>query len=97
MADIECCIGSGAGSIHLFLLVRESLFVIYLFSIMACSHSSILPESPRWLVSKQRYEDAEILLRHIAERNKTEFNAAKYERFVQEDKKVGRPMIVNIE
>lgn len=49
---------------------------------------SILPESPRWLVSKQRYEDAEILLRHIAERNKKEFNAAKYERFVQEDKKV---------
>ncbi len=49
---------------------------------------SILPESPRWLISKQRYDDAKTLLQHIAEKNKTHFDQTTYERFVNEDKKV---------
>ncbi len=56
---------------------------------------SILPESPRWLVSRQRYDDAGLLLHHIAEKNKTHFNPETYKRFVSEDKKVSakiRPM-----
>ena len=49
---------------------------------------SILPESPRWLVAKQRYEEAEELLKKIAARNKTSFNQATYDQFVKEDRKV---------
>jgi hypothetical protein len=51
---------------------------------------SILPESPRWLISKQRYEDAGLLLHRIAERNKKEFNPTTYQRFVNDDKKVNK-------
>jgi hypothetical protein len=54
-------------------------FIIYL---------SILPESPRWLVAKQRYDDAESLLNHIAEKNKKHFDRTVYQQFVTEDKKV---------
>lgn len=49
---------------------------------------SILPESPRWLVAKQRYEDAEELLKKIAAKNKIPFDQAIYDQFVKEDKKV---------
>ena len=49
---------------------------------------SILPESPRWLISKHRYEDAELIFHHIAEQNKVPFNQAAYQRFIKEDKKV---------
>ena len=52
--------------------------------------SSILPESPRWLISQQRYDDAEILFQHIAEKNKKTFDRETYKQFVNEDKKVGR-------
>ena len=55
-------------------------FVLFIFS--------ILPESPRWLVAKQRYEEAEELLKKIATKNKTIFNKATYDQFVREDKKV---------
>jgi len=50
--------------------------------------NSILPESPRWLISKQRYEEAELIFHRIAERNKTQFDPNKYKQFVTEDKKV---------
>jgi len=49
---------------------------------------SILPESPRWLIAKQRYDDAESLLYHIAEKNKKKFDRVVYQQFVTEDKKV---------
>jgi hypothetical protein len=51
-------------------------------------HFSILPESPRWLISKQRYHDAELIFQHIAEKNNTHFDPTTYQRFVDEDKKV---------
>ena len=50
--------------------------------------SSILPESPRWLISKQRYSDAESLFRRIAEKNKKPFDETLYQNFVTEDRNV---------
>ncbi|CAF3355785.1 unnamed protein product [Rotaria socialis] len=47
----------------------------------------ILPESPRWLVSEQRYDEAELIFHHIAEKNKTHFDPVLYQRFVREDRK----------
>ena len=42
---------------------------------MIFSDASVLPESPRWLVSKNRFEKAEKILRQIAIRNKCTFNS----------------------
>ncbi|UJR34158.1 hypothetical protein I4U23_021566 [Adineta vaga] len=47
----------------------------------------ILPESPRWLISKQRYAEAELLFHRIAEQNETRFDPIVYQKFVNEDKK----------
>ena len=49
---------------------------------------SILPESPRWLISNQRYDEAEVLFHRIAEKNRTHFDPIAYKQFVNEDKKV---------
>jgi hypothetical protein len=56
---------------------------------------SILPESPRWLISKQRYEDAELLFHRIAEINKKQFDPTIYKRFVNDDKKVNKQINAN--
>ncbi|CAF0726177.1 unnamed protein product [Adineta steineri] len=47
----------------------------------------ILPESPRWLISEQRYDEAELLFHRIADRNKKNFDPALYKQFVNDDKK----------
>ena len=40
---------------------------------MTFSDASVLPESPRWLVSKNQFDKAEKILRRIAIRNKSTF------------------------
>lgn len=49
---------------------------------------SILPESPRWLISKGRYDAAEKVFREIASTNETVFDSIAYERLIHEEKKV---------
>lgn len=49
---------------------------------------SVLPESPRWLISKGHYEHAERILRRIAKTNGTQFNSLDYEHLINEEKKV---------
>jgi hypothetical protein len=51
-------------------------------------HFSLLPESPRWLISKGYYDEAEKLLRQIAKINDNTFDSIAYQRLVTEEKKV---------
>jgi len=49
---------------------------------------SILPESPRWLISKGHYDKAEKILCRIAKTNKNTFDSIAYQRLVTAEKKV---------
>ena len=53
----------------------------------------MLPESPRWLISKGRYTDAEKVFRQIATTNKTTFDPVAYERLKEEQEKVGLALV----
>jgi hypothetical protein len=48
----------------------------------------VLPESPRWLISKGHYDHAERVLRRIARSNKNHFDSTAYQRLVTAEKKV---------
>lgn len=58
-----------------------------LLAILNCSFS-ILPESPRWLISKGQFDRAEIVLRRIAATNKKRFDPEAYEKVKDEQRKV---------
>ncbi|CAF3399488.1 unnamed protein product [Rotaria sp. Silwood1] len=47
----------------------------------------ILPESPRWLISKGYYDEAEKILRRIAKTNKNSFDSIAYQHLVTEERK----------
>ena len=49
---------------------------------------SVLPESPRWLVSKGRFADAEKILRRVAVDNKRNFDQVAFAKLKEEQEKV---------
>ncbi|CAF4415807.1 unnamed protein product, partial [Adineta steineri] len=62
---------------------------ITLFTVPFMFFYFILPESPRWLVSRGRFDDAEKVLRKIAVDNKRDFDPNKYQQLKEEQQKVG--------
>ncbi len=54
---------------------------------------SILPESPRWLISKGRFDEAEKILRHIARVNKQNFDSDAFEQLKQTQEKVEKNLL----
>ena len=57
----------------------QLILCVYLFRMR-----SILPESPRWLISKGRFDEGEQVLRKIAKMNGYEFDTNAFEQLKQE-------------
>ncbi|CAF2083479.1 unnamed protein product [Rotaria magnacalcarata] len=64
--------------LHMALAILSVPFLFFYF---------ILPESPRWLISKGYYDEAEKILRQIAKTNNNNFDSIAYQRLVTEEKK----------
>lgn len=77
-------------SVHVFLFVSRKKFHIesnsssFNFRLFF----SILPESPRWLVSRARFDEAEKVLRQIADENKRTFDPNAFQQVKDEQEKV---------
>ena len=52
-------------------------------------YSSMLPESPRWLISNKRNDDALKILQNVAKVNKTTFNIKSWDAFIGTKQIVG--------
>ncbi|CAF3391713.1 unnamed protein product [Rotaria sp. Silwood1] len=66
---------------------RRLTCAISLFTVPYIFFYFILPESPRWLVSKGRFDDAEKILRHIATQNKRDFDQNAFQQMKEEQEK----------
>ncbi|CAF2389953.1 unnamed protein product [Rotaria sp. Silwood2] len=66
---------------------RALTWTIALYTVPFVFFYFILPESPRWLVSKGRFDDAEKVLRHIANQNKRDFDQNAFQQMKEEQEK----------
>ncbi|CAF3255495.1 unnamed protein product [Rotaria socialis] len=66
---------------------RQLNTTLAMFSIPFLFFYFVLPESPRWLLSKGHYEHAERILRRIAKTNDTQFDSIAYEHLILAEKK----------
>ncbi|UJR10527.1 hypothetical protein I4U23_014730 [Adineta vaga] len=66
---------------------RTLTWAISIFTIPFMLFYFILPESPRWLVSKGHFDDAEKVLRNIAKENKRPFNEVAYQQMKEEQER----------
>jgi len=74
-------------SIFSFLFVNIDLFLFQRkLSFLFCL--SILPESPRWLISQAKFDQAENILIHIAKTNNRIFDSNAFNQLKQEQIKV---------
>ncbi|CAF3367192.1 unnamed protein product [Rotaria socialis] len=64
--------------LHMALAILSVPFLFFYF---------LLSESPRWLISKGYYDEAEKILRQIAKTNNNNFDSIAYQRLVTEEKK----------
>ncbi|CAF4867430.1 unnamed protein product [Rotaria socialis] len=64
--------------LHMALAILSLPFLFFYF---------LLSESPRWLISKGYYDEAEKILRQIAKTNNNNFDSIAYQRLVTEEKK----------
>ncbi|XP_012934953.1 organic cation transporter protein [Aplysia californica] len=55
-------------------------------TVLLLSYFFLVPESPRWLVSRGRYEEARVILQKVAKMNRKTFPTVLYEKMVEEEK-----------
>ncbi|CAF3703981.1 unnamed protein product [Rotaria socialis] len=66
---------------------RALIWSISIFTVPYIFFYFILPESPRWLVSKGRFDEAKTVLRQIATKNKRDFNEDAFQQMKDEQEK----------
>lgn len=82
------CLDSLSFLLFVCIIVHLMYLLVFLFKLNAPLYFSILPESPRWLVSKGHYEHAERILRRIAKANGKNFDTEEFQRLIDEERKV---------